>query len=677
MIYFMEEQTKSAKRREHIKNILIIFLVILLLLTFFSNTILNHSLPTVSAQYASHGTITEKVRGSGTVAANQSYQITAESKRTVSSVSVKIGDEIKAGDKLFVLDPQNNNEEIKTAEAALQEAELAYQKALLTAVPDYAAENQEITNARADLQTAINKLNTAKTQTQAISDAAYQQAQADYKNATAQASVLSDYLSSVLSGELDSIPAQYTADLAEAQSAVQAATKNLEAAQANLEAMSAGTSVSSTEQEQTIRSLEREAEKAQTAYERAKADYEEAQKNGIPEDYQLPETAPVSETDSDSDSDSDSESDNNTPSFSLTDMKRAMEDAEQTFRYAREDVEAAKNMLSLIQTQEQALADAQAAVRQATAEQETAQAVYKSASSGISARIQADISAVNAQADSAQSVITAYENQKSNDITDVSVLEEDVSQKERALQTLLINLAEKKQEDSLSQQVGQLELQSQRNAIDKQKAELDKLKQDNDTQIITSKNDGIVSEVNCAAGDNVTEGDVLANITLTNSGYTVQLSATAEQAKKLHVGMTAEITNQYYSDITAKLTAIRPNTEKAGSSDKLLIFDVSGNDVNPGQSLTLSISTSSENYDCVVPTSAIMEDNDGKFVLVVKAKSTPLGNRYYASRCDVTVLAHDDINSAVQGDVVGSDFVITTSEKPLVAGTQVRMEDDQ
>ena len=89
----------------------------------------------------------------------------------------------------------------------------------------------------------------------------------------------------------------------------------------------------------------------------------------------------------------------------------------------------------------------------------------------------------------------------------------------------------------------------------------------------------------------------------------------------------------------------------------------------------LSIPCSSQNYDCVVPSSAIQSGNDGKFVLVLKSKSTPLGNRYYASRVNVTVLASDDINSAVQGELEASDYVITTAEKPIKAGDQVRMED--
>ena len=49
---------KKSKRKDIIKNIAIVFLLVLLGLTFFSNTIMNWSLPEVSGQYAGYGTIT-------------------------------------------------------------------------------------------------------------------------------------------------------------------------------------------------------------------------------------------------------------------------------------------------------------------------------------------------------------------------------------------------------------------------------------------------------------------------------------------------------------------------------------------------------------------------------------------------------------------------------------------
>ena len=60
---------------------------------------------------------------------------------------------------------------------------------------------------------------------------------------------------------------------------------------------------------------------------------------------------------------------------------------------------------------------------------------------------------------------------------------------------------------------------------------------------------------------------------------------------------------------------------------------------------------------------------------MVTSKSTPLGNRYTATRVDVQVLAEDDTNAAVSGLSSNNDYVITTSSKPLEAGELVRMVD--
>ncbi len=635
----MEEMNKNVKRRERIKTIMIIFLLIILLLTFFSNSIMNHSLPTVSAQYASYGTINEKVRGSGLVTANHNYEVVAEGTRTVSKVSVKQGDEVKAGDTLFVLEAAEEDEAIETAEEAIKTAELAYQKALLTAAPDYAAQNQEIANARADLQTAIRKLNDARNNPgSSVSAADYQQASDRAKEAASRISELSGYLSMVSAGELNDLPQAYLSDLQAAKAALDTANEQLTAAQADVETKTAAITVSSAEQESTILTLERAAETADTTYQRAKSDYE--------------------------------------ASSGDTELRRAMEDAEQAARYAHEDVENAKEVLADIKAAEDALSAAKTALTQATADQKSAQGSYDTAASGVGGLIQADLNAANAEAEEAAAIMSAYESEQSEGgFTDITSLEEAVAAGERNLQTLLLELSKTKKDDALNEQINKLDLESQKNEIDKQKKELEKLKKDAGTLTVTSKNDGIVNTVNFAAGDEVTEGAVLATIMLTGSGYTLQFSVTADQAKMVKVGTAAEITNNYYSDMTAKLISSKADTENPSSSDRVLTFEVTGSDVTPGQMLALSIPCSSQSYDCVVPSSAIMEDNDGKFVLVMESKSTPLGNRYYATRANVTVLASDEVNSAVQGDINPSAFIITTSEKPLTPGMQVRMED--
>ena len=78
----------KPKNRAWVKDAAIVFLVVLLLLTFFSNTIMNHSLPEVATQMVTDGTITAKVRGTGTVAANGSHKVKAKANETIGRVMV-------------------------------------------------------------------------------------------------------------------------------------------------------------------------------------------------------------------------------------------------------------------------------------------------------------------------------------------------------------------------------------------------------------------------------------------------------------------------------------------------------------------------------------------------------------------------------------------------------------
>ena len=208
-------------------------------------------------------------------------------------------------------------------------------------------------------------------------------------------------------------------------------------------------------------------------------------------------------------------------------------------------------------------------------------------------------------------------------------------------------------------------------SIQKIKGKINELSTDNSNEI-TANTGGIVSEINVAPGGMTGMGSPLAVIELADRGYTLSMTVTAEQAKKVSVGDTAEVENYYWwgDEITAVLESIK-NEPQSGGKNKVLTFTVSGG-VEPGTNLNLSLGQKSARYDALVPNSAVRNDANGSFVLVLTTKSTPLGNRYVATRVDVKVLASDDVNSAVSG-ISNGDYVITTSSKPIESGTLVRM----
>ena len=123
-------EAQKSKKRELIKTIAIIFLAVLLVLTFFSNTIMNRSLPEVATGIVNSGTINAKIRGSGTISANESYEVILNQTREVRSVCVKVGDTVNQGDLLFVLG-DIESQELRDAEEQLSTLQINYQTQVL------------------------------------------------------------------------------------------------------------------------------------------------------------------------------------------------------------------------------------------------------------------------------------------------------------------------------------------------------------------------------------------------------------------------------------------------------------------------------------------------------------------------------------------------------------------
>lgn len=208
---------------------------------------------------------------------------------------------------------------------------------------------------------------------------------------------------------------------------------------------------------------------------------------------------------------------------------------------------------------------------------------------------------------------------------------------------------------------------------EKQK-EVDKLEEKTTDAVVTANAAGVISGIAVRAGDMAGAEVAICTINVIDRGFSIKISVTNDQAKKVRVGERAELVNAWWNqDLVATLENIETDPEKPGKN-KLLVFRLEG-DADVGQSLTLSIGQKSANFDCIVPNTAMKTDNNGTFVLVVTAKSTPLGNRYTATRVPVVELAKDDKQTAVSGLSAG-EFVITTSSKPIEAGKQVRLADE-
>ena len=217
-----------------------------------------------------------------------------------------------------------------------------------------------------------------------------------------------------------------------------------------------------------------------------------------------------------------------------------------------------------------------------------------------------------------------------------------------------------------------IDMEASKKAIERKQAEVDKLRENADELEVKSSVSGTIASINASAGKSIGgEEQPLATINVTDRGFTVKIDVTNDQAKKVKTGDTAELVNFWGGDAVATLDQI---TSSQTAGNRTLVFTLTG-DIQAGQNVTLSIGQKSANYDALIPLSGLREDSNGKFVYVLESKSSPLGSRYIATRVTVQELARDDKSAAVSG-ISSGDFIITTSNKPVEAGKQVRLADN-
>ena len=136
----MEEKQHIA-RKKWVKRFAIVFFVVLLLLTFFSNTIMNHSLPQVATQAIESDSVSSKIRGTGTIESGEAKEVAISESREVEEVLVKAGDTVKKDDVLVKL-KGGDSSEITTAQAELDNLKTAYRNSILVNETDQSLVNK-------------------------------------------------------------------------------------------------------------------------------------------------------------------------------------------------------------------------------------------------------------------------------------------------------------------------------------------------------------------------------------------------------------------------------------------------------------------------------------------------------------------------------------------------------
>lgn len=617
----MTEQ--RVKNRGWVKNVAIIFLAVMLVLTFFSNTIMNASLPEAAVQYVQSGSITTQIRGTGTITAKEVYEVKTTTSRKVQSVLVTKDQEVKVGDVLLILAAGEGTEtdELKTQ---LETAKYSYQQKLI----NMSGGGSEVTRAQEKLQEAIAARDAIAVNITAedieLAKVRYEAAKEYYQQLTYE---LEDAGGYVEGGKGDTLK-----ELSDAVNAAQLEYdsnciryKNEKYYIEDILASEAARQLYKDKQAcaEAIADVFAASTGSLNDYFVTYADSTFAERKALGLEFYI--------------FDGNASYITNLPSQALAEIAKgynAIREARDALTKAQD---AYNKAVESMQPQNEAL---NKQVTEAKREMDALEAEH---------------------ADMVEKK-TAYDTAKDNVISC-----------ENALQTLL-----------KTSQLDNLELSKLANEIAELEAKLEELsggEKDAEGNVtggqIVSEVNGVVKEINVTAGNNTDPATAVMTIEVPDRGYTVSMNVTNEQAQKVTIGDTAEISTGYWgsSGLSGKLVGIRNNTSAGQSGGKQLVFDVTGSEITSGTQVSVSIGQRSQNYDTIVPNSALRSDSNGSFVLVIVAKSSPLGNRFVATRVDVTELAKDDVNTAVSGGLSAYDMVLTTATKPVEDGMLVRLPD--
>ncbi|WP_026665966.1 HlyD family efflux transporter periplasmic adaptor subunit [Butyrivibrio sp. FC2001] len=605
----VKNQRPKKSRKDIIKDIAIAFLTVLLLLTFFSNTIMNYSLPEVAIQQIQEGTISPIIRGTGTVEAKDPYNVKVSQERVIKSVAVSEGAEVKKGDVLYYLEDKESTE-LTEARQKLEELMQTYETSLFSG---------DLSNE------AINRVRNGQTLTMDQIQAKLKAATDRYDNAktadeNAQAAIDEQ------SQDQAYTAAQYNYDEATPQYRDADITYRITEIDQLLEAAKADSSDSSSDSSDTV--AKDEYDSAKSALDSAKSAQSSAEK-------------------------------------SYYETKGKYGEGSKEEKAAKEYWDSTKNATDAANEKYKKKKKAYEKSQQTTAAKKTVNEAYIEALEA--EKNQLLLEQANGTKDTSQ--ITTQAGQVDNDYQRKAAELQDI--KNKTAQEL--DKATNDRTELLTEIAKEIELDGQRDTIAEQKETIEKLEKEAVGATIDAPVDGKITELALKAGESTNAENAVAVIQMDSKGMQTSFSVTMDQAKRLKVGDIAEPQNSwYYTDFKATLKSITADQQNPNTK-KVLTFLIESTEVQSGQSVSLQIGQKSDNYDLTVPAGAIREDTNGKFILIVRSKSSPLGNRYIASRVDVEVLGTDDTTAAISGSLEGDEYVITTSTAPINSGDQVRL----
>lgn len=257
---------------------------------------------------------------------------------------------------------------------------------------------------------------------------------------------------------------------------------------------------------------------------------------------------------------------------------------------------------------------------------------------------------------------------------ELEVQQNTVKTAERTLQSsqLDVNLSEKQgmnQEKTIELQLAskRIELQEKQQTV----SSLESLMKDKGK--VKASVSGIIDAITLEAGKKTSDE---ANIIIDTGGYGITVTVSKEEGSYVSSGNEMTLKQKGKKDsIKVDVEGIRFTTDKQGNDIAEITALMPKGNFIPGSSMEASITNNSENYSTCVPVSAVRNNGTGDYCLVAQPRNTVLGEELIAVPVNVTVIDKDATKVAISGSLTSEDNIIISSNKEISEGDRVRIKE--
>lgn len=195
---------------------------------------------------------------------------------------------------------------------------------------------------------------------------------------------------------------------------------------------------------------------------------------------------------------------------------------------------------------------------------------------------------------------------------------------------------------------------------------------------LTTPVNGIVTAVNAVKGAPVLSGKAAVSIADLSKGQEMKATIADTKAPYVAIGDKTELIFATLNNarIPAQITDIRDAVSASGQSGeqgKEITFTLKDDRLKGGETGEFDIVKKTASFRSLLPNDAVREDDQGKYVLLLKEKKGPLGTEYVGQRANVQIGDVDDTKTSIEDGVTPLDKVIVSSSKSIEEGDRVRV----